>query len=316
MSQVSGYVLSRWFLVFVLALSAGCSRLPPMQQAPVQAKSNAELQDQLRSRQPDIDLFRLRGPFAVTDRTDVELRISPKERVYADVYLTSAPEKAPVVLLVHGYDSSKEAHANQAMHVASWGMHAVALQLPRQGPWVGNGRMLTRIVDFLRRSPEAIDARADASKIILAGHSFGGAAVAIALGEGAPALGGILLDPAAVGRDLPKILQQINKPVMVIGADEQIGTTRNREFFYRYVRSGIGEVSIRDATHEDAQYPSEYALQHYGSDPYTNEESQITFTSALTATALSLAATGGLDYAWTSFDPGLKNGKFFNAKRK
>ena len=49
------------------------------------------------------------------------------ERVYADVYLSSAPENAAVVLLVHGYDSSKEAHANQAMHVASWGMHAVAV---------------------------------------------------------------------------------------------------------------------------------------------------------------------------------------------
>ena len=316
MSQVSSCFVSRWFLIFLLALAAGCSRLPPMQQAPVQAKSNAELQDYLRTNKGDVDLFRLRGPFAVTERTDVELRPAPNERVYADVYLSAAPENAAVVLLVHGYDSSKEAHANQAMHVASWGMHAVALQLPRKGPWVGNGRILARVVNLIRRSPQVIDARVDPNKIILAGHSFGGNAVAIALGEGAPALGGILLDPAAVGRDTPKILQQITRPVMVIGADEQLGATRNREYFYRYVRRGIGEVSIRDATHEDGQYPSQYSLEHYGSDPYTSEDNQITFAAALTATAMSLASTGGLDYAWTSFDAGLKDGKLFNAKKK
>jgi pimeloyl-ACP methyl ester carboxylesterase len=314
--EVPSYGFCRWFLVLLLAGVAGCSRLPSMQPAPVQAKSNAELQDYLRSHKADIDLFRLRGPFAVSERTDVELRPARNERVYADVYLSSAPENAPVVLLVHGYDSSKEAHANQALHVASWGMHAVAVQLPRQGPWVNNGRILARVVNLIRRSPQVIDARVDPGKIILAGHSFGAAAVSIALGEGAPAIGGILLDPAMVGRDTPKILQQITKPVMIIGADEQLGTTRNRDFFYRYVRSGIGEVSIRDATHEDGQYPSQYALQHYGSDPYTSEDSQITFAAALTATAMSLSSTGGLEYAWTSFDSGLKNGRFFNAKKK
>ncbi|HEX2827458.1 MAG TPA: alpha/beta fold hydrolase [Burkholderiales bacterium] len=307
----------RWFFVLFLALAAGCSRLPSMQPAPVRAKSVAELQDYLRSHKADIDLFRLRGPFAVGERGDVELRLSPKERVYADVYLSSAPEKAPVVLLVHGYDSSKEAHANQAVHMASWGMHVVAVQLPKRGPWgVSNGRILARVASLIHRSPEVVDARVDPNKIVLAGHSFGGNAVAIALGEGAPALGGILLDPAAVGRDTPKILQQITRPVMVLGADEHIGATRNREYFYRYVRSGIGEVSIKDATHEDGQYPSQYALQHYGSDPYTSEEAQLSFAAAMTASAMSLATTGGFDSAWTSFDPEIKSGKFFNAKRK
>lgn len=307
----------RWLLVLVLALAAGCSRLPPMQHAPVQAKSVAELQDYLRSHKPDVELFRQRGPFAVAERTDVDLRTGPNERIRADIYVSSAPEKAPVVILAHGYDSSKEAHANQAVHVASWGMHVVAVQLPRRGPWGGsNGRIVARVANLISRSPETIDPRVDPGKIVLAGHSFGGNAAAIALGEGAPALGGVLLDPAAVGRDTPKILQQIAKPVMVLGADEHLGTTRNREYFYRYVRSGIGEVSIKDATHDDGQWPSEYALQHYGSDPYTTEEAQLAFAAALAASAMSLATTGGFEIAWTSFDPELKSGRFFNAKRK
>lgn len=310
--------LYRLALVALLAIAAACTRLPSVERerAPVKAGTVGELQDYLRTHKADLDLFSLRGPFAVSEHRNHELRLSPRERFSADLYLSAAPEKAPLVVFVHGYDSSKEAHANQAMHVASWGMHSISVQLPKQGPWVTNGRILTRIVSHVRRSPETIDPRVDANRIILVGHSFGGAAAAIALGEGAPAIGGVLLDPAAVGRDLPKILQQIAKPVMVIGADEELGSTRNREYFYRYVRSGIGEVSIRDSTHEDAQYPSEYALQHFGSDPYTTEEAQIMFTSALTAAAWSLASTGGFDYAWTSFGPVLQNGKLYNAKRK
>jgi pimeloyl-ACP methyl ester carboxylesterase len=308
--------LFRLLLIAGLALAAACTRLPPMEQTQVKAKTVGELQDYLRANKPDIAVFRQRGPFAVTERRDHELRVSPREYFYGDVYLSASGEKAPLVVFVHGYDSSKEAHANQAMHAASWGMHAVSVQLPKRGPWVTNGRLLSRIVTALRRAPESIDPRIDASRIILVGHSFGAAAAAIALGEGAPAVGGILLDPAAVGRDLPKILQQINKPVMIIGADEQLGSTRNREFFYRYVRSGVAEVSIRDATHEDAQYPSEYSLQHYGTDPYTTEEAQINFAAALTAAALSLASTGGLDYAWTSYASLVQKGTFYNPKRK
>ena len=36
----------------------------------------------------------------------------------------------------------------------------------------------------------------------------------------------------------------------------------------------------------------------------------------MTATAFGLAATGGLDYAWNSFESGFKKGIFFNARRK
>jgi pimeloyl-ACP methyl ester carboxylesterase len=194
------------------------------------------------------------------------------------------------------------------MHVASWGMHSLAVQLPNKGNWSNNGKTLARLVNFIYRSPEVIDNRVDPSKIILVGHSFGGTSVAIALAEGARAAGGILLDPAGVGRDLPEILRKINSPVLLLGADEQVSETRNRDYFYRYVRSGVAEVSIRGASHEDAQYPSQFAQ--------TTEESQLSFVSALTAAALSLSATGKFDYAWSSFSGAFENGKIFNAKTK
>ena len=138
----------------------------------------------------------------------------------------------------------------------------------------------------------------------------------IALAERAPAAGGILLDPAGVGKEMPAFLRKVAKPVMVIAADERVSRVRDRGLFYEIIRSGVAEVSIRDAHHEDAEFPLEPAAQGPGSDSSATEELQITFVSALTSVAFSLGATGKLDYAWTSFGEALQNGKLFDALRK
>jgi len=80
--------------------------------------------------------------------------------------------------------------------------------------------------------------------------------------------------------------------------------------------TAVGEISIRDTVHEDAQYPNQYTLRAFEDQPDDTEEAQIAFVSALTASAFGLAATGGLNYAWNSFENGLKKGIFFNARRK
>jgi predicted dienelactone hydrolase len=172
-----------------LLLTAGCARPPGIGVTPIKAASLSDLQSYLLGHKPDVDQFRLRGPFAVSVQKDHEIRLSATERVVADRYLVARAEKAPLVIFLHGQENSKEDHAYQAMHVASWGMHCLSVQLPNTGPWTGNARTLTRLVSAIRRAPEAVDAGVDADRIVLVGHSFGGAAVAMALGEGAPPLG-------------------------------------------------------------------------------------------------------------------------------
>ena len=304
-------------LIALMAHSVGCARrFPTPEVTRIKAVNPAELQQYLLSRKPDVAQFRLRGPFAVTVRRDMEIPVVSGPTVEADLYLCAVAQKAPLVIVLHGHNNSKEDHAFQAMHLASWGMHSLALDLPKRGPWIANGRTLAQLVDTIHRTPQLVDRRMDPERIILVGHSFGATAVATALGEGVPALGGVLLDPAGIGRQLPQSLKRITVPVMVIGADEDIRPTRNRGQFFRFIPARIGEISIRDTLHEDAQYPNEHTLRGFEDDPEDTEEAQIAFVSALTASAFSLAATGSLDYAWNSFENGINNGTFFNARRK
>ena len=312
-----GFRIPALLLIVLMAHSVGCARkFPATEVTPIKAADPAELQRYLLSRKPDVAQFRSRGPFAVLERKDLEIPLDSGLTVEADLSVCAAAGKAPLVIVLHGLNNSKENHAFQAMHLASWGMHALALDLPKRGPWIANGRTLAKLVDAIHRTPLLVDDRIDVNKIILVGHSFGATAVAAALGEGAPVLGAVLLDPAGIGRQLPQLLKQITVPVIVIGADEDIWPTRNRGQFYRFIPATVGEISIRDTVHADAQYPNEHTLRAFEEQPDDTEEAQITFVSALTASAFGLAATGGIDYAWNSFEDPLKNGTFFNGRRK
>ena len=309
--------MSVLLLIAFVMHSVGCARrFPATEVTPIKAANPTELQRYLLSRKPDVAQFRFRGPFAVVERRDLEIPLDSGLTVEGDFYLCAAASKAPLVIVLHGFNNSKEDHAFQAMHLASWGMHSIAIDLPNGGPWVANGITLAKLAGAIHRTPHLVDGRIDPDKIILVGHSFGATAVATALGEGASALGGVLLDPAAIGRQLPQLLKRITVPVMVIGADEDIWPTRNRGQFYRFIPAAVGEISIRDTVHEDAQYPSERTLRAFEDNPDGTEEAQITFVSALTASAFGLAATGSIDYAWNSFETALNNGTFFNARRK
>jgi pimeloyl-ACP methyl ester carboxylesterase len=295
-------------LLLSLAIVAGCARLPRIEKTSIKANTVGDLQVQLQKRPASLETFRYSGPFDVAIRSNHALHLSDTEYYGSDLYLASHPGRVPLVIFLHGNEATKELHAYQAMHVASWGVHALTVQLPNQGPWAENARILGRIVRAIRAGTLPIDHRIDTARIILAGHSYGAAAVSIALAEGAPAIGGLLLDPAAITKGLPQSLARIQTPVMILGADEQVTRTNNREYFYFYIRGGVFEISVKDATHEDAQFPSNASS--------ITEALQITFAGALAASALSLHMNGSFDYAWASFEPDVRGGKLLRARKK
>jgi pimeloyl-ACP methyl ester carboxylesterase len=295
----------------------GCARLPDTGVTPFKAETLSKLQGHLLEGRPSLEQFRARGPFEVVVQDDLQLALSPKERLAVDLYLSAHTDVAPLVLLLHGYGNSKEDHAYQAYHLASWGLHSVVVQLPPEGPWLRNGRTLARIANALSRRPEMLDKRIDPRRLVLAGHSFGGYAVTIALSEGAPAAGAILLDPAGLGRSLPAYLRKIRKPpVMVLASDARVNQMRQREAFYENIGGEVAEISVTNAHHEDAQFPMLDGMPGAGTYSYATEEHQITFVSALTAAALSLALTGKLDFAWATYMEGVKGGKLHDALRR
>jgi hypothetical protein len=292
------------------------------------------LQDHLRRSKPDVNRFRARGPFGVevhrgykvpvsTGRGDSALAspIFPgkvprnpstqalaADHVVTDLFMAGHSERAPLMVFMHGLDGSNETHFEQARHVATWGLHALTLRLLSDSEWGTNGRIIANLVRFLADHPQTMNGRIDADRIVLVGYSFGGISVSVALALGAPAVGAILLDPAAIGEAMPEWLPRITVPVLIVGADERIVQTRNREFYFQNMGGQTAEVSVMGATHEDAQSPATGGL--------TSPELQTTFVSVITSAAFSLSSTGTIDDAWVSFGSALRERRLFDARKR
>ena len=310
-ADMRGFV---WFLTAATLLLGACARLPDTGVTEFKTQSLPKLQSHVLDRPAALDEFRARGPFEVNVEENVFLQTTAHESVEADLYLAAHTDPAPLVVLLHGYGNSKDDHAYQAYHLATWGLHSATVQLPSDGSWVENGAILARLATSLARRAEVGGKRIDPRKIVLVGHSFGGSAVAIALAQGAPSAGGILLDPAGIGRELTGYLKKIRRPpVMVLASDQRINIMRQREEFYQYIAGEVAEISVVNAHHEDATFPMEHG---WFDDSPATEELQITFVSALTAAALSLAFTGKLDYAWAAYVEGMKSGRLYDPLRR
>lgn len=279
------------------------------------AVSFTEVRRLLMKGRPDLSDFSQLGPVAYDVRENRALKAGDDTIVFDEATPDSA-SPTPLVIIVHGNHSRKEAHRYQAERLASFGIHALVLQVPNYSQWMKNGRRVKAFVERIHDAPGLLKGDVDPEKIILVGHSFGGSAVTIAAGRGAPVKGLILLDPAVVSRHVQKYMPRVGAPVMLLGADKEVFRSRQRRLFFRGVAGEVGEVSVRGATHDDAQNPSMYSLSAFGFDPFTSRDKQEVFTAALVATAFSLGATGKLDFAWQAMEEPLEKGVLKNPRRR
>jgi pimeloyl-ACP methyl ester carboxylesterase len=309
-------VLPRLAICIALSLPLACATTPG-DDVVVNETMFGNIATMTQSQQASLALFATSGPFRWIEVADVPVTVSPGQTIWADVFRPITNDLSPVVVITHGNGSTKESHSLQAQRLASWGMHVVTVQMPSDGQWVSNGGALAELSRMIHSYPAIVGPRADPSRIVLAGHSFGGSAVVVAAASrGAPIKGLILLDPAAVSDAFLKYLAEVRVPIILIGADPSVFKSRRRDLFFHLSRSPFREVSVRGATHNDAQYPSDEAMKWGPFNMTTSEQRQEAFLQAITASALSLTTTGTTDWAWRSIISRENRNRYFGAREK
>jgi pimeloyl-ACP methyl ester carboxylesterase len=244
----------------------------------------------------DLDHFTNFGPLAVSERRSLELATDVKNTVVLDHFFGISSEPLPIVVITHGNYSGRRAHDSQARQLASWGYHVLVVELPNRNQWLENGQRLKSLTEMIYRWPKFIGENVDQARIVLVGHSFGGSASVLAASHGAPVLGLVLLDPAVVHPDVRKKMQDLDLPVVLLGADKRVYTSRGRDSFWKFIFGEILEVSVRDATHDDAQGPSVFSRSTLGVDPFTSRKKQDIFRSMLTVSVIGLSTSGTIDF--------------------
>ena len=287
-------MLARFFSVGILIVCASCATTMSRRAG---SAATSVIHNNIVLLDPELAKFESIGPFHTRVQLDRDITLSLSEKASVDFFAPIASDKAPLVVICHGNYSGKSAHRTQAKMLATWGFNVVAFEVPNRGQWLENGARLKRLVSFLYKSPEFLGQGIDVDRIILAGHSFGGSASIVAMGLGAPVAGAVLLDPAVVHGDVIKAMRNIPVPVALLGSDKSLFQARGRPSFFRNIQGEMIEISVAGAVHDDAQGPSVFSKSALGFDPFTSSENQGKFRSLLTASVLSIASSGTLDFA-------------------
>ena len=249
------------------------------------------------SNQTTFDTFKKVGPYSYEVEENFSIRVSRDEVVNTDVFLVKSNEKRPLLIFQHGNKAHKGVHKEQAKRAASWGFNVLTVEQPNVKRWITNGKVLGSLTKLIYSWPQLLNNNFDRDNIVLVGHSFGGSAASIAAGSGAPVKGIILLDPALVSKKVIPFLRKIKSNVVLLGADRKVFKSRRRNKFYRNIKKNMIEVSIKDSTHNDAQYPNLFSLkQTLGLEHATNIERQNTFTSAIITAAFSMTKGNSLSF--------------------
>ena len=83
----------------------------------------------------------------------------------------------------------------------------------------------------------------------------------------------------------------------MLGADTKVFKSRRRPIFYKNIKGHMVELSVKDATHNDAQSPNLFSLkQTVGLEHGTDSDRQNIFISALITASYSMTRTTDLSF--------------------
>lgn len=277
------YVL---FLLLFLAACATARQQSPGLTSVIKdegARSFKKIKKILQSITPSVDEFRQSGPIPIFVETHFALPLSGGQTITYDLVAPKYPyARGPMVVIVHGNRSYKEAHRYQGEHLASYGFQVFIPQLPTSEVWPTNGIVIKEFLEVIAKNARY--------KPILVGHSFGGSAITMAAYLGTNVSGLVYLDPAIFNHSVAKLLWNTRVPAILIGADPKIYRSKKRHLFREKYGGSFFEFSVKGATHNDAQFPSMFALSHYGLDPAVSIRHQKLISYLLTASIFSLVA--------------------------
>jgi dienelactone hydrolase len=112
------------------------------------------------------------------------VKLEKKVTMPVDVYLPANKERAPLVLVAHGFTQNKDYHANQGRKLAGEGYVVLIPSLQRFGNHAGHGQDLRSLLDWAEGQnldkTSQLFGRVDASGAAAAGHSAGGLSALLA----------------------------------------------------------------------------------------------------------------------------------------
>lgn len=193
-------------------------------------------------------------PPEVTKRTEKLVLRGKEEPV--DIYLPQNVEKAPVVIVSHGFTRHRLVMAGWGILLAQHGMIAVVPNLPFFTNQVGNSRAIDDLIELVHE-PGHIVKPSPNGDVALMGHSAGGFDTVLAAARGKNVRCWIGLDPVDFrDRGLEAIQSMPSPGLMLLAEPGAWNRHANALPWLQKPAAPLTALRIRHSTHCDSENPS------------------------------------------------------------
>ncbi|MCB1279844.1 hypothetical protein [Prosthecobacter sp.] len=193
-------------------------------------------------------------PANVTKRTE-KLTLQGKEKP-VDFYLPQNVEKAPVVIVSHGFTRHRRVMAGWGILLAQHGMIAVVPNLPFFANQTGNSHAIDELI-ALAHEPGRISKPSPNGDVALMGHSAGGYDTVLAASRARNVRCWIGLDPSDFGNRGLDAIHAMHSPGLMLLAEPGLWNQHaNALSWLEKPAAPLTALRIHHSTHCDSENPS------------------------------------------------------------
>lgn len=193
-------------------------------------------------------------PPEITRRT--EKLVLQGETVPVDFFLPQGIEKAPVVIVAHGFSRHRRVMAGWGHLLAQNGMIAVVPNLPAFADQGVNIRAIGQLIEIVHEA-DRLTKPTPTGDVALIGHSAGGFGTLIAASREKRARCWIGLDPVDFNDHGLRAIKQLRVPALMLLAESGAWNRHaNALAWLKPATSDITALRIRGSTHCDPENPT------------------------------------------------------------